>query len=298
MSSAPAAALAFSAAAAVAFSSAAGVVAAPVVGAVADLGAAGAPAFGAPPDSEVPADGVAAPGAPPDSGARGGGEEAGGVGFASVVGGEAGVLAAAAVPGFGFAALVAFDALPVVAFDAVPAFGFAAVVGFEPAPAFGFAAVVAFGVAPACGFAAVVAFDAVPAFAFDRATFFADADAVPAVADFGAPLVPALGAPAPVVFGVGLRALVPDARERWVRVVPGVAAPVFVPPARGAGAGDSGVVSGSSSWSRRKRPVASETTLRPRSTTSEMRSLGVIAMAPTLRPARRLRRRGRTSRAG
>ena len=61
-----------------------------------------------------------------------------------------------------------------------------------------------------------------------------------AVADFGAPFAPALG----VAFlrAAGLRADVPAA-ARAVRVVPGVVAPVLVPPARvGAAAGASVLV--------------------------------------------------------
>ena len=45
-------------------------------------------------------------------------------------------------------------------------------------------------------------------------------------------------------FGVGLRALVPAARARWVRVAVGAGLPVLVPPARGVGAGLSAVLSG------------------------------------------------------
>jgi hypothetical protein len=179
------------------------------------------------------------------------------------------------VPAFGF------DAVPAeVALDAVPAFGFDAApadVAFEVVPAFGFDA------APAD-----VALEAVPAFGFDAAPADVAFEAVPAfgfgaVADFGAPAAPAFG----VVFG--LRVLVPAARVRCVRVVPGAGAPVLVPPARGVGAGVSTVVSVSSSWSPRRRPVASDTTLRPRSTTPVRMSLGLMAMAPTVGPPRRTR---------
>jgi hypothetical protein len=231
-----AASFAFSAAAAVAFSSPAG------FGAVADFGAAGAPAFGA---SE------------------------------GAVGVDAGALAAAAVPDFGFAA-VAGCLAAVVGWAAVPADadGFDAAAVPAEAAAVGAAAVLALGagtevaggvvafgaVAAALGFA-VAAFGlgfaaAVPAFGFDAAVGFAAAGlaAVPAfgfaavpgfaaafvVADFGAPLVPAFGV-------LGLRVLVPDARVRAVRVAVGAAVPVLVPPARGAGAGVSTVVSGASS---------------------------------------------------
>jgi hypothetical protein len=184
-----------------------------------------------------------------------------GVGFsAGVLGLDAGVFAVAAVPDPGFFATGD-------GFGAVPALGFAAeVVGFDAVPAFGFDGVLAevgFDVVPAFGF------DAVPAFGFG------------AVADFGAPAAPAFG----VVFG--LRVLVPAARVRCVRVVLGAGAPVLVPPARGVGAGVSTVVSVSSSWSPRRRPVASDTTLRPRSTTPVRMSLGLMAMAPTVGPPRR-----------
>src|SRR5215210_6768719 len=126
----------------------------------------------------------------------------------------------AAVPDFGAVAVPASGvdgAVGLLVRFAAPAFGFAAVPGFglaalgllsAVAPAFGLAAVPAFGPAEvldlAFGFAELVPFD---------------------VADLGAPLVPAFGA-APVV-AFGLRALVPAARVRSVRVVPGVGAPVF-----------------------------------------------------------------------
>ena len=94
------------------------------------------------------------------------------------------------------------------------------------------AAVPAFGFAAVAGEAAA-GLDAVPAFGFAAFGF-----AAVAVADFGASFAPA--------FGVGLRAVVPAARVRSVRVVLEAGVPVLVPPARGAGAGVSAVVSGSS----------------------------------------------------
>ena len=199
-----AASLAFSAAAAVAFSSPAGLGGVEAVGAVADFGAAGVPAFGAP----ALGCGVA------------------GFGFA-VVGFFAGA-GLEAVPASGFGAADGADAE--VGADVVPAFG----AGVD---AFGFGFGFGFDAVPAFGLDAVPADDGVEAFVLD---------AVPAlgfgaVADFGAPEVPALG----VAFG--LRAVVPAARVRAVRVVVGAEAPVLVPPARGAGAGVSTVVSGSSS---------------------------------------------------
>ena len=121
-----------------------------------------------------------------------------------------------------------------------------------------------------------VRFAAVPAFGFD---------AVAGFAAVGLDAVPAFGFAAVVVFAFGLRALEPASRARCVRVAVGAGVPVLVPPARGVGAGLSTVVSGS--WSRRKRPVVSETTLRPTSTTPVMRSLGLMAMAPHCRTAGR-----------
>jgi hypothetical protein len=190
-----------------------------------------------------------------------------GLGFAAVVGAVAD-FGAAGAPAFGGAAvaLVGFDAGAldsIVGIDAGSvAADVAAAVGFD-AGAFAAAAV------PDCGFAAV------PAFGFDVVAGFAAAgfDAVPA---FG------FAAVAAVDFAFGLRALEPASRARCVRVVVGAEAPVLVPPARGVGAGLSVVVSGLSSWSRRKRPVVSETTLRPAPTTPVMRSLGLIAMALTV----------------
>jgi hypothetical protein len=120
------------------------------------------------------------------------------------------------------------------------------------------------------GVFAVLAFDlAAVVFAFGAFGFAA-------VPDFGAPLSPAFGVVA------GLRALVPDALARWLCVVPAAGAPVFVPPARGVGGRVriTGEVDSLVSESRRKRPVAPETTLRPCSTTVLMRSLGVMGMPP------------------
>jgi hypothetical protein len=258
--------LALSAAAAVASSAPAGFRFAVPVEAVADFGAAGAPAFGAL-AGVVGFDAAAGAGFGSAAGAAGF-DAAAGAGFDSavfaavaglgsgVVGFDAGAVAAAGDPGFGFAAFLAAAGF----FAAVPAFGFAALAGVAAAaldavPAFGFAAVRDFGFA---------------AFGF----------AVAAVADFGASFAPA--------FGVGLRALVPAARVRSVRVLLEAGAPVLVPPTRGAGAGVSAVISGSSPWSPRRRPVASDTTLRPTPTTPVMRSLGLMAMAPTVRAPRRI----------
>jgi hypothetical protein len=154
-----------------------------------------------------------------------------------------------------------FDAFDAFDFAALPAFGFA-VADFADVPAFGFAAVVGF----------EAALPVVPGFGFA------------AVADFGAPLLPAFGV-------LGLRVVVPAARVRAVRVAVGAGVPVLVPPARGAGAEVSAMVPGVSSLSLRRRLVASDTTLRPRSTTPEMRSLGLMAMAPTVRATGRLTRR-------
>jgi hypothetical protein len=106
-------------------------------------------------------------------------------------------------------------------FDAAGALAFAA--GLE-AEAVGFAA--AFGFAGAFGFAAALGFPA--AFGFELGA------AVPvgfAVADFGPPFAPALGAGFRF-FAAGLRVAAPGFAARAVRVVPGVAAPVLLPPAR------------------------------------------------------------------
>ncbi len=141
------------------------------------------------------------------------------------------------------------------------------------AAAFGFAAAFfAAGLALVGASAAAFAAALGAAFGFVAALGFA-------VPDFGAPFAPAFGA---ALRAAGLRVLVPAARVRAVRVELGAAAPVLVPPARvGASAVAVGVTV-SSSLSRRKRPVASETTLRPRSTTPEMMSLGVRAMVSTV----------------
>ena len=66
-----------------------------------------------------------------------------------------------------------------------------------------------------------------------------------AVADFGPPFAPALGAGFRF-FAAGLRVAAPGFAARAVRVVPGVAAPVLLPPAR-VPAEVSVVVSGASS---------------------------------------------------
>jgi hypothetical protein len=113
----------------------------------------------------------------------------------------------------------------------------------------GFAA--AFGFAGALGLvcAPAAAFDAAEA-GFPAAFGFELGAAVPlgfAVADFGAPFVPALGAGFRF-FAAGLRVAAPGFAARAVRVVPGVAAPVLLPPARvPAGAPEVWVVSGASS---------------------------------------------------
>ena len=178
---------------------------------------------------------------------------------AEVVGSEAAGFDAAGLAAAGFDAAgceadegVAFAAglaAEVVGFAA--AFGFAAALGF--AAAFGFAAALgfaaAFGFAGALGLvgASAAAFDAVEA-GLPAAFGFELGAAVPvgfAVADFGAPFAPALGAgfrfPA-----AGFRFEVPALAARSVRVVPGVEAPVLLPPAR-VPAGASVVVSGASS---------------------------------------------------
>ena len=109
--------------------------------------------------------------------------------------------------------------------------GFAAAFGF--AAALGFAA--AFGFAGALGLvgASAAAFDAAEA-GFPAAFGFELGAAVPvgfAVADFGAPFAPALGAGFRF-FAAGLRVEAPALAARAVRVVPGVEAPVLLPPAR------------------------------------------------------------------
>ncbi len=130
----------------------------------------------------------------------------------------------------------------------------------------------------AFGFAAALGWVGASAAAFAAAEGFAAARGLGfAVDDFGASFAPAFGA---ALRAAGLRVLVPEAFARAVRVEPGVAAPVLVPPARVGAAAVSAVES--SSWSRRKRPVAPETTLPARSTTPEMMSLGVRAMVPTV----------------
>jgi hypothetical protein len=302
-----AASFAFSAEAAVAFSSPDG------FGAVADFGAAGAPALGASDAAVGCGAGDFAAAVVPDFGFSAAGVLAAvpAFGFAVVPDFDAAGFDADAVPAeaddfdddaeaddFVPAEAVVFDADAVPAdadgfdadavppdadgfdADAVPADADADFVAFE---VFGFAALPAFGFAvadfadvPAFGFAAVVGFEAalpvVPGFGFA------------AVADFGAPLLPAFGV-------LGLRVVVPAARVRAVRVAVGAGVPVLVPPARGAGAEVSAVVPGVSSLSLRRRLVASDTTLRPRSTTPEMRSLGLMAMAPTVRATGRLTRR-------
>jgi hypothetical protein len=74
----------------------------------------------------------------------------------------------------------------------------------------------------------------------------------------------------------GFRAPVPLARA--VRVVPGVAAPVFVPPARLPG-GDAGTSASSCSLRRRlPMPTPASTTLRPCSIAVSRMSLGVSGM--------------------
>ena len=173
-----------------------------------------------------------------------------------------------AAPGFGFAAGVGFAA----AGFALPGDGFAVVVGAEAAgfaasaglagDAFVGASAAAFAAAVGAGFASafgagVAAADtfvgaSAAAFAAAVGAGFADAlvaDAfgfalVFAVDDFGAPFAPAFGA---AFDAAGLRALVPAARVRCVRVEPDVAAPVFVPPARAAAGGVSVWVVGASS---------------------------------------------------
>jgi hypothetical protein len=107
----------------------------------------------------------------------------------------------------------------------------AEVVGF--AAAFGFAAALGFAGALGLVGASAAAFDATEA-GFPAALGFELGAAVPlgfAVADFGAPFAPALGAGFRF-FAAGLRADVPAAAARAVRVVPGVEAPVLLPPAR------------------------------------------------------------------
>jgi hypothetical protein len=143
-----------------------------------------------------------------------------------------------------------------LAADAVAfAAGLAAeVVGFEAA-AFGFAAALgfaaAFGLAGALGLvgASAAAFDAAEA-GFPAAFGFELGAAVPvgfAVADFGPPFAPALGAGFRF-FAAGLRVAAPGFAARAVRVVPGVEAPVLLPPARvPAGVSEVWVVSGASS---------------------------------------------------
>ena len=119
---------------------------------------------------------------------------------------------------------------------AVSAAGFAAAevagleaAGFEAAGALAFAAGLeaeVVGFAAAFGFAAEAGFPA--AFGFELGA------AVPvgfAVADFGAPFAPALGAGFRF-FAAGLRVAAPGFAARAVRVVPGVEAPVLLPPAR------------------------------------------------------------------
>ena len=132
--------------------------------------------------------------------------------------------------------------LEAAGFDAAGALAFAAglaaeVAGF--AAAFGFAA--ALGFAAAFGFAAGLATVGASAAAFDAAEAgfpaafgFALGAAVPvgfAVADFGPPFAPALGAGFRF-FAAGLRVAAPGLAARAVRVVPGVEAPVLLPPAR------------------------------------------------------------------
>ena len=133
--------------------------------------------------------------------------------------------------GFGAGLAAGFAAAGVVALAA--GFDAAAVVGLDAvffAAALGFAGLGWVG-------ASAAAIDAADAFGFAAVVF--------AVDDFGAPFAPALG----VAFlrAAGLRADVPAA-ARAVRVEPGVAAPVLVPPARvGAAAGASVVVGVASS---------------------------------------------------
>jgi hypothetical protein len=97
----------------------------------------------------------------------------------------------------------------------------------------GFAA--AFGFAGALGLvgASAAAFDDAEA-GFPAAFGFELGAAVPlglAVADFGAPFAPALGAGFRF-FAAGFRFEVPALAARAVRVVPGVEPPVLLPPAR------------------------------------------------------------------
>jgi hypothetical protein len=122
------------------------------------------------------------------------------------------------------------------------AFGFAAALGF--AAAFGFAAGLATVGASAAAFDAGEA--ALPAaFGFERGAAVPLGFAV-AVADFGPPFAPALGAGFRF-FAAGLRVPAPALAARAVRVVPGVEAPVLLPPARVPAPGVSVVVSGASS---------------------------------------------------
>jgi hypothetical protein len=140
-------------------------------------------------------------------------------------------LAAAEVAGWEGAGFDAAGALAFAAGLEAEVVGVAAAFGF--AAALGFAA--AFGFAGALGLvgASAAAFDVAEA-GFPAAFGFELGAAVPvgfAVADFGPPFAPALGAGFRFL-AAGLRVPAPGFAARAVRVVPGVEAPVLLPPAR------------------------------------------------------------------